>query len=127
MFLCLQRWGKSTFLNMLAAYYDVNTQHLFHHMFGKLDIGKAPTESHNTHLVLLFDFSTIIPIGSFEDVSRGIFNNISRMLRQFLLKYKNVLGNPSLDIYISPGEIVQIHRGRHHLASHLLSHSHLCM
>jgi hypothetical protein len=29
MFLRLRRWGKSTFLNMLAAYYDVETRDSF--------------------------------------------------------------------------------------------------
>jgi hypothetical protein len=105
MFLRPRRWGKSTFLNMLAAYYDVATKDSFQEVFGKLDIGKAPTESRNSHLVLLFDFSTITPLGSREEVERGIFLNISRTLRDFLLKYRHVLDNPSPEEHITPGSV----------------------
>jgi hypothetical protein len=105
MFLCPRRWGKSTFLNMLAAYYDIKTKDSFDDVFGKLDIGKAPTESRNSHLVLLFDFSTITPSGSREDVERRIFLNISRTLHDFLLKYGDVLGHPSPEEYITPGSV----------------------
>jgi hypothetical protein len=90
---------------MLAAYYDVRTKDSFEEIFGKLDIGKAPTESRNSHLVLLFDFSTITPSGSREDVERRIFLNISRTLRDFLLKYGDILQHPSPEEYITPGSI----------------------
>ena len=90
---------------MLAAYYDVKTKDSFEEVFGKLDIGKAPTESRNSHLVLLFDFSTITPSGSREDVERRIFLNISRTLHDFLLKYGDVLDHPSPEEYITPGSV----------------------
>src|SRR5262249_54697175 len=100
MFLRPRRWGKSTFLNMLAAYYDVNTKDSFEEVFGKLDIGKAPTKSRNSHLVLLFDFSTITPIGPREDVRLNIFDCISGSLGRFLVKYKDILDNPLPEKYI---------------------------
>src|SRR5579859_1074263 len=59
MFLRPRGWGKSTFLNMLAAYYDVKTKDSFESIFGGLYIGRAPTKSRNSHLILHFDFSTI--------------------------------------------------------------------
>src|SRR5271155_5771935 len=59
MFLRPRRWGKSTFLNMLAAYYDVKTKDSFEEIFGGLCIGKAPTKFRNSHIILLFNFSTI--------------------------------------------------------------------
>lgn len=90
MFLRPRRWGKSTFLNMLAAYYVINTRDQFDHLFG---IGKEPTASRNSHLVLLFDFSSIIPGGSYVDVKQRIFENISVSLRRFLIKYREILGN----------------------------------
>src|SRR5271156_3276595 len=75
MFLRPRRWGKSTFLNMLSAYYDVKTKDSFKEIFGQLNIGKAPTKSRNSHLVLLFDFSTITAIGSFKDITQSIFSS----------------------------------------------------
>jgi len=105
MFLRPRRWGKSTFLNMLAAYYDVKTKDSFKEIFGGLHIGKAPTKSRNSHLVLLFDFSTIRPTGSFEGNCQNIFKNISLPLRRFLFKYKDILGNPLPEEYIIPNDI----------------------
>ena len=105
LFLHPRRWGKSTFLNMLAAYYDVKTKDSFEEVFGQLDIGKAPTESRNSHLILLFDFSTITPFGSREEVMQRIFLNISGTLRHFLLKYRDILDDASPEEYITPGGV----------------------
>src|SRR5271156_5610303 len=84
MFLRPRGWGKSTFLNMLAAYYDVNTKDSFESIFGGLYIGKAPTKSRNSHLILHFDFSTITTFGSLKDIRESVFDNISSSLRSFL-------------------------------------------
>ena len=105
MFLRPRRWGKSTFLNMLAAYYDLKTKDSFEEIFGELNIGKAPTESRNSHLVLLFDFSTITTVGSLEEIKQNIFNNISGSLRRFLFKYRDILDDGSLEEHIIPGDI----------------------
>ena len=105
MFLRPRRWGKSTFLNMLAAYYDVNTKDSFEEVFGKLDIGKTPTESRNSHLVLLFDFSMINTIGTHEKVTRSVFDCISGSLRRFLVEYRHLLDNPLAGEYIIPDRI----------------------
>jgi len=80
---------------MSATYYDVNTHDHFDHVVGKFDIGKAPTVSHNSYLVVLFNFSSIMPIGSFEDIARSVFDNVSRSLKWFLSIYSDVLGYPS--------------------------------
>jgi hypothetical protein len=102
MFLRPRRWGKSTFLNMLAAYYDVKTKDSFEEIFGELHIGKAPTESRNSHLILLFDFSTIATFGSYAEIQRSVFDNITTVLSDFLSDYRDILGNPSPDEYIIP-------------------------
>jgi hypothetical protein len=91
MFLRPRRWGKSAFLNMLATYYDVKAKHLFEGIFKDLFIGKNPTKSRNSHLVLLFDFSTINPRGSQTEIKESIFQLVSESLRVFLLKYNDIL------------------------------------
>jgi hypothetical protein len=103
MFLRPRRWGKSTFLNMLAAYYDVKTKDSFKDIFGGLYIGKAPTKSRNSHLILLFNFSTITTIGSPEEIKRAVFDNISRSLCRFLFYYRDILGDALPEKYIIPG------------------------
>ena len=104
MFLRPRRWGKSTFLNMLAAYYDVKTKDSFTEIFGGLTVGKAPTMSHNKHLILLFDFSTITTIGSLEKIGQSVFDNISVSLHRFLEYYRDILNDPSPEDYIIAGK-----------------------
>ena len=90
MFLRPRLWGKPTFLNMLAAYYDVKTEDRFDKIFGSLDIARAPTTSRNSRLVLLFDFSTINPIGPPERVEGEIFETIIATLGVFLHRYRDI-------------------------------------
>src|SRR6266511_3481394 len=71
-----RRFGKSTFLDMLCLYYDVHGVNDFDQLFGPLYIGKYPTPSHNTHLVLRFDLSTI-DTDSYEEMQVA-FNEIGR-------------------------------------------------
>ena len=89
---------------MLAAYYDVKTKDSFEEIFGRLDIGKKPTEYRNSHLILLFDFSSISISGSRQEIKQGIFDNISSSLRRFLLKYQDILDNALSEEYIIPSE-----------------------
>jgi hypothetical protein len=105
MFLRPRRWGKSTFLNMLAAYYDVKTKDSFEEIFGGLHIGKAPTKFRNSHVILLFNFSTITAIGSLEDLRQSVFDSISISLHKCLLKYRDILNDASPEEYIIPGRI----------------------
>ncbi|KAF9086616.1 hypothetical protein BGX27_003151, partial [Mortierella sp. AM989] len=58
-FLRPRRFGKSAFLNMLCAYYDIHNAGIFDELFGPLYVGKNSTLSKNTHLVLKFDLSSI--------------------------------------------------------------------
>lgn len=51
------RFGKSLFIDMLDAYYDIKAKDQFHELFGDLFIGKEPTEEANTYQVMRFDFS----------------------------------------------------------------------
>jgi len=52
-----RRFGKSLLLSMLSYYYDVNYAEDFETLFGKLAIGKNPTQYHNQYLVMKWDFS----------------------------------------------------------------------
>ena len=54
-----RRFGKSIFISMLHAYYDVRQKHRFEALFGNLWIGQHPTPLHNKYQVLHLDFSQV--------------------------------------------------------------------
>ena len=52
-----RRFGKSIFLSMLRAYYDLSQKDKFEKRFGGLWIGSHPTPTRGKYQVLFFDFS----------------------------------------------------------------------
>ncbi len=54
-----RRFGKSLFLNMLEAYYDINEKDNFPELFKGLYVADHPTENRNRFLVLHLDFSLV--------------------------------------------------------------------
>ena len=54
-----RRFGKSIFLSMLHAYYDIRTKDKFQQWFGDLWIGKHPTPLQGKYQVLHLDFSQV--------------------------------------------------------------------
>ena len=54
-----RRFGKSVFLSMLAAYYDVARQDRFDQLFDGLWIKDHPTQEKGTYQVMHFDFSQV--------------------------------------------------------------------
>ena len=53
------RFGKSTFLSMLHAYYDCSKKEKFQTLFGDLWVGKHPTPLQGKYQVLHLDFSYV--------------------------------------------------------------------
>ncbi|MEZ4526028.1 MAG: AAA family ATPase [Desulfobacterales bacterium] len=89
LFLRPRRFGKSLLLSMLANYYDVAKKHEFAAMFGKLKIGKNPTELRNSYFILKWDFSCVDPTGTAEDIKRGLWNHINSRIKGFMRYYEN--------------------------------------
>lgn len=54
-----RRFGKSLFLNMLEAYYDINEKDNFEKLFAGLYVADHPTESKNKYQVMHLDFSRV--------------------------------------------------------------------
>lgn len=52
-----RRFGKSLFLSMMKAYYDILQKNRFEELFGGLWIGEHPTDQRNRFQVIYFDFS----------------------------------------------------------------------
>jgi hypothetical protein len=94
MFLRPRRWGKSTFLQTLADYYDKTKADAFNDTFGQLYIGKKPTRYRSSLLVLLFDFSTISTLDTLQETRREFNDTINLALEGFLTNSAKFLGNP---------------------------------
>ena len=54
-----RRFGKSLFISMMRAYYDLNMKDRFQELFGDLWIGSHPTSQQGMYQVLYLDFSKI--------------------------------------------------------------------
>ena len=54
-----RRFGKSLFLNMLEAYYDINEKDNFQELFKGMYVADHPTEYRNSFQVLHLDFSRV--------------------------------------------------------------------
>ena len=54
-----RRFGKSIFISMLHAYYDIRRKDQFQDLFGNLWVGQHPTPLHNKFQVLHLDFSQV--------------------------------------------------------------------
>lgn len=61
-----RRFGKSLFISMMRAYYDLSMKGRFDELFGNLWIGSHPTPEQGKYQVLYFDFSRIG--GTIEDL-----------------------------------------------------------
>ena len=54
-----RRFGKSLFLNMLEAYYDINEKDNFDELFKGMYVADHPTENRNKYQVMHLDFSRV--------------------------------------------------------------------
>lgn len=87
-FLRPRRFGKSLWCSILECYYDINRKDRFNELFGHTDIGKNPTPSHNSQMILRFDFSKIAVKPDFEYIEAS-FNRVCRKAIQvFAARYK---------------------------------------
>jgi hypothetical protein len=102
-FLRPRRWGKSTFLQMLANYYDKGRAAEFDTTFGQLYIGKNPTDDRSSLLVLLFDFSSINSFASLQKTEAQMNTMMCSNLRRFLKTNREFLGDPDPDLITGDG------------------------
>ena len=77
-----RRFGKSLFVSMMRAYYDIKMSPRFPELFGNLWIGKHPTPLQGKFQVLYFDFSRI---GGDVDSLEERFNEYCGMCIDYFL------------------------------------------
>jgi hypothetical protein len=81
-----RRFGKSTFLDTLAQYYDVRNKDAFEQLFGITDIGKNPTPLRSKFMVLCLDFSGL-ETSSYEAFNASFSVNLVDAIGRFCVRY----------------------------------------
>ena len=81
-----RRFGKSIFLNMLRAYYDLNEADAFDTLFDGLWIKEHPTPEKNNYQVLYFDFSRISGLN--DELKQNFDGYCGIMLDSFASRYE---------------------------------------
>ena len=81
-----RRFGKSLFLNMLEAYYDINEKDNFQELFKGLYVAEHPTENRNKYLVMHLDFSKVQ--GNADHIAESLNDYMSLQCDLFAPKYK---------------------------------------
>ena len=80
-----RRFGKSVFLGMLHAYYDIRTKDKFRQWFGDLWIGKHPTPLQGRYQILHLDFSQVG--GTIEELEENFNFYLGMRLDGFINAY----------------------------------------
>ncbi len=82
-----RRFGKSLWISVLQAYYDIAKSDKFDKLFGGLYIQKNPTEYKNSYLILKFDFSGINTENE-ESLKKSFSHRIRSEIVRFLRTYR---------------------------------------
>ncbi len=86
-----RRFGKSMFLNTLAAYYDLNKKQEFAKLFAGLHIGRHPTTEANKYLILKFDFSGVSSDVGYGGLRESFINHVRIAALEYMDNYKDIL------------------------------------
>ena len=89
-----RRFGKSIFINMLHAYYDVRLKDQFGEIFGTLWVGRHPTPLHNQFQVLHLDFSQVG--GNIERLEEKFNFYLGVELNGFVRVYREYYGEKTV-------------------------------
>jgi len=84
-----RRFGKSLFISVLEAYYDVFYKDRYEEFFKGTWIYDHPTEERGTYLVLSFNFSAVEP--GPEKIETSFRSHVQDTTMNFLQKYSDPL------------------------------------
>ena len=90
-----RRFGKSLFVSMLEAYYDINNKDRFDELFSGLWIHEHPTERRAFYQVLKLDFSQVD--GKIENVEDKFNDYCCVQLEKFAKKYADYYDDDYLE------------------------------
>ena len=83
-----RRFGKSVFLSMMQAYYDINLRDQFQEIFKGLWIADHPTPLQGTFQVLTLDFSLVL--GSIDTLEQSFGRFCNVVLDDFAKRYEHL-------------------------------------
>ena len=95
-----RRFGKSLFLGILEAYYDIHYKDRFDDLFAGSDIHRNPTKEKNSYMVLKLNFSMVNADSS--RVEEAFTNYIKDYTYRFFTKYENII---DIDLKIAKEEL----------------------
>jgi hypothetical protein len=84
-----RRFGKSLFLGILEAYYDIALKDRFDYFFNGTDIHQNPTREKNSYLVFKLNFSAVNPNVSL--VEEAFLTRIKNAASLFVSKYREFM------------------------------------
>ena len=84
-----RRFGKSLFLGIMEAYYDVEYKDRFDDLFAGYDIHRNPTKEKNSYLILKLNFSMVNADSS--RVEEAFTNYIKDYTYRFFTKYEKII------------------------------------
>ncbi len=84
-----RRFGKSLFLSVMEAYYDVYYKDRFEELFKDTAIFNRPTEERAAYLMLKFNFSVVDP--ALDRVEDSFLNYVRLTVNSFIQKYDDYL------------------------------------
>lgn len=97
-FLRPRRFGKTLWCSTLECYYDIQRKERFQELFGDLDIGKNPTPSRNSYMVLRLNFSKVQVSEKISELERNFSGICNLALDSFLECYRTFLtSNVAID------------------------------
>ena len=84
-----RRFGKSMFLSMMEAYYDIEAKDNFDFLFGDTYVGSHPTAERNEYQVLRLDFS--ITGGNIDELHENVYGYIDVMYGSLYLNTQSII------------------------------------
>lgn len=91
LFLRPKRFGKTLTVSMLEHYYGIQYKDEFQNMFGKLHIGKNPTQERNQYLTMTLSLAFINVTNGYEAFEKSLSDIIKNGCIKFVLNYYSLL------------------------------------
>ncbi len=97
-FLRPRKFGKSLWCRILECYYNIRQKDDFARLFGHTYIGQTPTPYRNSYFVLPFNFSTVDPSGTIQDIEHDFNIHCNVQLRTIIGQNKAWFQRPSTEL-----------------------------
>lgn len=94
-----RRFGKSIFLSMLCAYYDIAEKEKFQSRFGKLYVGQHPTPLQGRYQILSMDFSRAG--GEVESLAENFNSYCNVRLNNFMYTYRSYYNPAFVELFLN--------------------------